>query len=213
MGMRRFSFRELSEGEAKTFPGGVIVSWAVCMKRSGGQPPRRSSRARKANQLFSGDAWVSNQPEEEKEKRVPVSPEPTTPPSKPPKVPAKPKKILLFQQKVTRVPSLHSLNSAIPDRVPSPFSLSRPFSFATKSGNAREVIHITDEEDSILSMPADALREKLQCQLCTMKMRSDVLMPCGHFVACTFCAKALAAKGTCPYCRAPIDSSLTVKFS
>lgn len=165
-------------------------------------PPRRSSRARKPNQFLSNDTWVRHStPDVIVPAPTPQSPKPTTPPSSPPSAPQKKHVTTLFKERITRKSPPSSM-----------VSLSRPFSFATRSGNAREVIELTDDDDPTISMSDVALREKMRCQICTTKMRTHVFMPCGHFVACTACAEALTSRGTCAFCREPIASSTIVKF-
>ena len=69
-----------------------------------------------------------------------------------------------------------------------------------------------------------AVREHLQCVVCTAQPRDCVFLPCGHSAVCMGCANAICAhaqqaqphvqsRGSCPICRAAIDNVHRVRFS
>lgn len=168
--------------------------------------PRRSSRKRKTNQFFSDDMWL--QPEDTQPQSPPLhaSPRPTTPSETPPSIPHKQRPSIPLRTKTARIPVFRDTASSAQS------TSFTSFSFTKRSGNSRDVITITDEEDAVLSMDISVLREKLQCTMCATKMRNSVFVPCGHFVTCARCADVVAAKGTCVCCKSHITSVIRTKY-
>merc|ERR1719482_936771 len=50
-----------------------------------------------------------------------------------------------------------------------------------------------------------------QCVVCMDNRRSEILLPCLHFVSCKTCAVRIAATSICPICRATFTRIVSVR--
>jgi hypothetical protein len=64
---------------------------------------------------------------------------------------------------------------------------------------------------SVAPPAAPVLDQSAECVLCFDAPKDHILVPCGHQCVCGACAKKLKkAKLPCPFCRAPIHSTVKV---
>ena len=74
-----------------------------------------------------------------------------------------------------------------------------------------------DEEQKkyeILQSKIDDEAKLVNCLICTTRRRSVLIIPCGHFIACTTCIEELQKRNqSCPICRNEISVVLYCKLS
>ena len=84
-------------------------------------------------------------------------------------------------------------------------------SSALKSGLAQSPPPVIDYTATSAAPSSQSDRERnLMCVVCLDEMRSTVLIPCGHLVACRSCTERL---DRCPICRSHIRGSVLVRLS
>jgi hypothetical protein len=180
------------------------------MKRSSDitpKQPRRSSRTRTPNKFFNDPMkWEMPEIVIKPPDIVPIQPPAPVQVQAPRPTPLLPQPLSIDEREIIVPPTDARTSTQKKPYVPS-FVLSR------KSGNTmREVITITDE-DPIFSMDEDTLRTRLLCSLCMSVPRSEVFIPCGHYIACADCSTIVMKSSRCPMCKTDISQLVTTQLT